>query len=73
MPYPVDANTASAVQTAIKHHVTTWWESECQILIEGWLYDHFVTRELFKLPDQFLARCHGTCDEIEEDGIEGGS
>ncbi|MCX5999094.1 MAG: hypothetical protein NTU41_05730 [Chloroflexi bacterium] len=61
MPYPLDPETAAAVDAAIKHHVTTWEQLDEDGTIETWLFDHLVKQGATELPDSAYEYHDGEC------------
>lgn len=51
MPYPLNADTAAAVEAAIKYNVTTWEQIEEDGTIVDWLYKHLVVQGATELPE----------------------
>jgi len=68
MPYPLDTETADAVQAAIRHNVTTWEELEEDGQIEDWLNDHLVSQGATELPQgSYEFRDGKFCPRVESD------
>ena len=51
MPYPLDPETAQAVDAAIEHHVIPWEVLEEGDEIDGWLINHYIAQGKTDLPD----------------------
>jgi hypothetical protein len=49
-PYPLEPETAAAVDMAIRNHVTTWEALEDEGVIQEWLWDYMVDKEAKALP-----------------------
>ena len=74
MPYPLDTDTAAAVQAAIRHEVTTWEMIE-EDSIESWLYNHLISQGAIQLPENSYeydlrdGKCHPRVNEDNENQV----
>ena len=51
IPYPVDSETAGAVNAAIRNHVTTWDQLKDDNTLEDWFYQYLLDRGEKEIPE----------------------